>query len=68
MKLFALPEDVLNTVLIVLQELPFKTALSVINDVKQARLVVDSNNKPVEVPTQEVTSTEVLDTKSELST
>lgn len=52
MKLYALPEDVINNVLTVLQELPFKTVLNVIGEVQKAKLVVDSNNNPIEASTE----------------
>ncbi len=50
MKLFALPQETLNRVLNALQDLPFKTALPLINDVNQAKLVVDADQNPVELP------------------
>lgn len=49
MKLYALPENVLNEVLTALQELPYKTASKVLAGVSQARLVVDANQAPVEL-------------------
>jgi hypothetical protein len=47
MNLYALPEDTLNRVMDLLQELPVKTSLNVISEVQKAILVVDSNGKPI---------------------
>jgi hypothetical protein len=50
MKLFALPEDVINNVFTALQSLPFNQVNDLLAKVQNAKLVVDANKNPVEVP------------------
>jgi ATP-dependent Lon protease len=60
MKLYALPENVLKNVVDTLQELPYRMVSQVLFDITKARLVVDENQKPVELPT-DVASTVTQD-------
>lgn len=50
MKLFALPESVINEAFTLLQKLPFNEVVLLLPKMQKAQLVVDSNGNPVEVP------------------
>lgn len=58
MKLYALPENVLSNVVAALQELPYKSVSKVLLDISQkAQLVVDNDQKPIEIPDTPVAPT-----------
>ena len=48
MKLFALPENVLNHVATLLQELPFKSANGALIEIQKARMLVDDKGNAIE--------------------
>jgi hypothetical protein len=50
MKLFALPENVINEAFALLQTLPFNEVVTLLPKIQQAQLVVDSTGNPVTLP------------------